>query len=87
MDVQIQEMSLDDYNEVYELWQEIDEIILSEIDTRETIARFLERFSLYLRQADYEILEFNNHGGLLLARQCHPDLSPFDYLVSVRIKR
>ena len=43
MDVQIQEMSLEDYDEVYELWQGINEIILSEIDTRESIARFLER--------------------------------------------
>ena len=53
MDVQIQEMSLEDYDEVYELWQGIDEIILSEIDTRESIARFLERnpgFSYVARQ-------------------------------------
>ena len=55
MDVQIQEMSIDDFEEVYELWRSTEEIVLSEIDTHESIARFLERnpgFSYVARQAD-----------------------------------
>ena len=43
MEVQIQEMSIDDFDEVYELWKSIDEIVLTEIDTHESISRFLER--------------------------------------------
>ena len=53
MDVEIQEMSIDDFEEVYELWQSTEEIVLSEIDTHESIARFLERnpgFSYVARQ-------------------------------------
>ena len=53
MDVQIQEMSIGDFEEVYELWQNTEEIVLSEIDTRESIDRFLERnpgFSYVARQ-------------------------------------
>ena len=55
MDVQIQEMSIGDFEEVYELWQNTEEIVLSEIDTRESIDRFLERnpgFSYVARQKD-----------------------------------
>ena len=54
MDIQIQEMSMDDFDEVYELWQSTPEIVLSDIDTHESIARFLERnpgFSYVARQA------------------------------------
>ena len=43
MDVQIQEMAIGDYDEVYELWQSTDGISLGDVDTRESIARFLER--------------------------------------------
>ena len=58
MEVQIQEMSIDDFDEVYELWKSIDEIVLTEIDTHESISRFLERnpgFSYVARQ-DGEIV-------------------------------
>ncbi|MEA3441012.1 MAG: GNAT family N-acetyltransferase [Chloroflexota bacterium] len=53
MDVQIQEMAIGDYDEVYELWQSTDGISLGDVDTRESIARFLERnpgFSYVARQ-------------------------------------
>jgi ribosomal protein S18 acetylase RimI-like enzyme len=43
MDVQIREMAIGDYDEVYELWQSTDGISLGDVDTRENIARFLER--------------------------------------------
>jgi len=43
MDVQIQEMAIGDYDEVYELWQSTNGISLGDVDTRESIARFLER--------------------------------------------
>jgi ribosomal protein S18 acetylase RimI-like enzyme len=54
MDIQIQEMSMEDFEEVYELWQSTPEIVLSDIDSYESIARFLERnpgFSYVARQA------------------------------------
>jgi ribosomal protein S18 acetylase RimI-like enzyme len=54
MDVDIQEMSIDDFDEVYDLWKSTPEIVLSDIDTHESIARFLERnpgFSYVARQA------------------------------------
>ena len=53
MDVQIQEMAIGDYDEVYELWQSTNGISLGDVDTRESIARFLERnpgFSYVARQ-------------------------------------
>ena len=53
MDVQIQEMAIGDYDEVYELWQSTNGISLGDVDTRECIARFLERnsgFSYVARQ-------------------------------------
>ncbi len=53
MDVQIQEMAIGDYDEVYELWQSTSGISLGDVDTRESIARFLERnpgFSYIARQ-------------------------------------
>jgi len=43
LDVQIQEMAIGDYDEVYELWQSTNGISLGDVDTRESIARFLER--------------------------------------------
>ncbi|MFN2159028.1 MAG: GNAT family N-acetyltransferase [Anaerolineales bacterium] len=43
MEVQIKEMQIEDYDEIHALWQSINEIVLSEVDTRESIARFLER--------------------------------------------
>jgi ribosomal protein S18 acetylase RimI-like enzyme len=43
MQMQIQEMQIEDFDEVYALWQSTDEIALTEIDTRESISRFLER--------------------------------------------
>ena len=43
MDVQIREMAMRDYDEVYKMWQSTSEISLSDVDTRESIARFLER--------------------------------------------
>ena len=53
MDVQIQEMTIGDYDEVFELWQSTNGISLGDVDTRESIARFLERnpgFSYVARQ-------------------------------------
>ena len=41
MDVQIQEMAIGDYDEVYELWQSTNGISVGDVDTRECIARFL----------------------------------------------
>ena len=43
MDVQIREMAIRDYDEVYQMWQSTSEILLGDVDTRESIARFLER--------------------------------------------
>ena len=43
MSIQIQEMTLQDYEEVRALWQETDEIELSEVDSKSNISRFLER--------------------------------------------
>jgi len=43
MSVLIQEMSLQDYDEIRALWQESEGIELSEVDSKEDIARFLER--------------------------------------------
>jgi ribosomal protein S18 acetylase RimI-like enzyme len=43
MDVQIREMEMRDYDEVYKMWQSTSEISLGDVDTRESIARFLER--------------------------------------------
>ena len=43
MDVRIREMVMRDYDEVYKMWQSTSEISLGDVDTRENIARFLER--------------------------------------------
>jgi ribosomal protein S18 acetylase RimI-like enzyme len=43
MNVLIQEMTIQDYDEVYALWKESEGIDLSNIDSRSTINRFLER--------------------------------------------
>ena len=43
MQVVIQEMELTDYEAVRELWQSTEEIELADTDSREGIARFLER--------------------------------------------
>ena len=43
MDVQIREMAMRDYDEVYKMWRSTNEILLGDVDTRESIARFLER--------------------------------------------
>ena len=43
MSVLIQEMTLNDYDDVYALWRESDGILLSEVDAREDIKRLLER--------------------------------------------
>ena len=42
MDVRIREMTMRDYDEVYKMWQSTIEILLGDVDTRESIARFLE---------------------------------------------
>ena len=39
----IQEMTIQDYDEVYALWQESEGIELSDVDSEEDITRFLER--------------------------------------------
>ncbi len=43
MDYEIRLMTIDDYDEVYALWQASEGIGLSAADEREAIARFLER--------------------------------------------
>ena len=43
MSVLIQEMSIQDYDEIRALWQESEGIELSEVDSKDDIARFLER--------------------------------------------
>ncbi len=43
MNVLIQEMTIRDYDEVRALWQESEGIELSEVDTKDDIARFLEQ--------------------------------------------
>lgn len=43
MSVVIQEMAIQDYDEVRALWEASEGIAVSEIDSRESIARFLER--------------------------------------------
>ncbi len=43
MNVLIQEMTIQDYDEVHALWQESEGIELSEVDTKDDIARFLEQ--------------------------------------------
>jgi ribosomal protein S18 acetylase RimI-like enzyme len=43
MSVLIQEMTVQDYDEVRALWQESEGIELSEVDSKDDIARFLER--------------------------------------------
>ena len=42
MSVLIQEMSIQDYDEIRALWQESEGIVLSEVDSKDDIARFLE---------------------------------------------
>jgi len=41
--IRITEMKITDYDEVYALWRETDEVGLHEVDSREAIARFLAR--------------------------------------------
>ena len=43
MNVQIEEMAIHDYDEVYALWQESEGIELSNVDTRNDIDRLLKR--------------------------------------------
>jgi ribosomal protein S18 acetylase RimI-like enzyme len=43
MSVLIQEMTVQDYDKVRALWQESEGIELSEVDSKDDIARFLER--------------------------------------------
>lgn len=43
MSFMIQEMDIQDYDEVRALWKETEGIVLSAVDSRETITRFLER--------------------------------------------
>jgi ribosomal protein S18 acetylase RimI-like enzyme len=43
MNVLIQEMTIQDYDEVHALWQESEGIALSEVDTKDDIARFLKQ--------------------------------------------
>ncbi len=43
MQIQIEEMHIKDFDEIYALWQSTEQIHLTEIDTRESIARFLDR--------------------------------------------
>jgi ribosomal protein S18 acetylase RimI-like enzyme len=43
MNVLIQEMTIDDYGEVYALWRESEGIKLSEVDTKNDIDRLLKR--------------------------------------------
>ena len=43
MSVLIQEMTIQDYDKVRALWQESEGIELSEVDSKDDIARFLER--------------------------------------------
>ncbi|MFN2174263.1 MAG: GNAT family N-acetyltransferase [Candidatus Promineifilaceae bacterium] len=43
MNVLIREMKVDDFDEVYALWLESEEIIVSDVDTRNDIVRLLER--------------------------------------------
>ncbi|MEA3336628.1 MAG: GNAT family N-acetyltransferase [Chloroflexota bacterium] len=43
MNVVIKEMTIEDYVEVRALWQESDGVVLSKVDTKKDIARFLER--------------------------------------------
>lgn len=43
MVVQIEEMTLTDYDEAYQLWQSLEGIGLSHADSKENVARFLAR--------------------------------------------
>jgi len=43
MGTSVQEMTIQDYDEVFALWQESEGIILSDVDSKNDIARFLER--------------------------------------------
>lgn len=55
MDVSIEEMTIDDYEAVYELWRSSEGIEVTDIDSRDAIARFLERnagLSLVARDGD-----------------------------------
>lgn len=55
MDVQIKEMTIDDFDEVHALWRETEGIVLTDIDSRESIDRFLKRnpgFSYTARDGD-----------------------------------
>jgi ribosomal protein S18 acetylase RimI-like enzyme len=45
MDIQFREMLIDDYNEVFTLWDDSNGIGLSSSDTRDDILKFLERNS------------------------------------------
>jgi len=58
MQIQIEEMHIKEFDEIYALWQSTEQIHLTEIDTRESIARFLDRnpgFS-YVARAGTEIV-------------------------------
>ncbi|MEW6716469.1 MAG: GNAT family N-acetyltransferase [Chloroflexota bacterium] len=55
MGIEIQEMTINNYEQVYDLWRESEGIELSEIDSKESIARFLKRnpgFSFIARDGD-----------------------------------
>lgn len=43
MNITILEMAVEDYSDVYALWRDSEGIVLSKVDTREDIARFLKR--------------------------------------------
>lgn len=43
MNIAIQEMSIQDYDEVFALWESSDGIWLSDTDSKESIARYLDR--------------------------------------------
>jgi ribosomal protein S18 acetylase RimI-like enzyme len=45
MDYRIEEMSIDHYDEARALWQASEGVVLSSVDSRENIKRFLERNS------------------------------------------
>lgn len=55
MDVSIEEMTIDDYEGVCELWRSSKGIEVTDIDSRDSVARFLERnagLSLVARDGD-----------------------------------
>ena len=43
MDVEIETMTINDYDDVYALWKRTEELGLSDSDGRVPIARFMER--------------------------------------------